>query len=97
MVGKNNVGLLSCAAAVLLVAVLPQMSPAVPVSIDKATTFQTMEGMGAKVNVGEFGVRGAAPLRFDILPEAHSKQSSYKLIGLTILGVVFIFTITRLI
>ncbi len=33
----------------------------------------------------------------DILPEAHSQQSSYKLIGLTILGVVFIFTITRLI
>jgi len=33
----------------------------------------------------------------DILPEAHSKQSSYRLIGLTILGVVFIFTITRLI
>jgi len=33
----------------------------------------------------------------DILPEAHSKQSSYKLIGLTILGVVFIFTITRLV
>ena len=31
----------------------------------------------------------------DILPEAHSKHSSYKLIGLTILGVVFIFTITR--
>lgn len=32
----------------------------------------------------------------DILPEAHSKHSSYKLIGLTILGVVFIFAITRL-
>ena len=31
----------------------------------------------------------------DILPEAHSKQSSAKLIGLTILGVVFIFLITR--
>ncbi len=33
----------------------------------------------------------------DILPEAHSKHSSYKLIGLTILGVVFIFTVTRLV
>ncbi len=31
----------------------------------------------------------------DILPEAHSRQSSFKLIGLTILGVLFIFTITR--
>jgi zinc transporter ZupT len=32
----------------------------------------------------------------DILPEAHSKHSSYKLIGLTVLGAVFIFVITRL-
>jgi ZIP family zinc transporter len=32
----------------------------------------------------------------DILPEAHSKHSSYNLIGLTILGVVLIFVITRL-
>jgi len=31
----------------------------------------------------------------DILPEAHSQQSSYKLIGLTIAGVIFIFIITR--
>ena len=31
----------------------------------------------------------------DILPEAHSKHSSFKLIGLTILGTVFIFTVTR--
>ena len=31
----------------------------------------------------------------DILPEAHSKQSSLKLIGLTVLGVIFIFIITR--
>ena len=31
----------------------------------------------------------------DILPEAHSKQSSFKLIGLTILGTAFIFIITR--
>ncbi len=31
----------------------------------------------------------------DILPEAHSEKSSYKLIGLTILGVIFIFCITR--
>lgn len=31
----------------------------------------------------------------DILPEAHSKHSSLKLIGLTILGVVFIFLISR--
>jgi ZIP family zinc transporter len=31
----------------------------------------------------------------DILPEAHSKHSSMALIGLTILGVVFIFVITR--
>jgi zinc transporter ZupT len=33
----------------------------------------------------------------DILPEAHSKQSSYRTIGLTVLGAVFIFIITRLI
>ncbi|MCX6723430.1 MAG: ZIP family metal transporter [Candidatus Staskawiczbacteria bacterium] len=33
----------------------------------------------------------------DILPEAHSEHSSYKLIGLTILGTLFIFIITRLI
>jgi zinc transporter ZupT len=31
----------------------------------------------------------------DILPEAHSSRSSYKLIGCTVLGVVFIFTVTR--
>ena len=33
----------------------------------------------------------------DILPEAHSKQSSYGLMGLTILGALFIFFITLLI
>lgn len=32
----------------------------------------------------------------DILPEAHSERSSYKLIGLTVLGVLCIFIITRL-
>lgn len=31
----------------------------------------------------------------DLLPEAHSKHSSYKMIGLTILGVLFIFIVTR--
>lgn len=31
----------------------------------------------------------------DILPEAHSKHSSYKTIALTILGVLFIFAISR--
>ncbi len=31
----------------------------------------------------------------DLLPEAHSKHSSYKLIGLTFLGVLFIFIVTR--
>ena len=31
----------------------------------------------------------------EILPEAHSGHSSYKTIGLTILGAVFIFTVTR--
>ncbi|MFA6918988.1 MAG: ZIP family metal transporter [Patescibacteria group bacterium] len=31
----------------------------------------------------------------DILPEAHSKHSSLKLIGLTILGVIFIFIVSR--
>ena len=31
----------------------------------------------------------------DILPEAHSKHSSFKLIGLTVLGTVLIFLITR--
>jgi ZIP family zinc transporter len=33
----------------------------------------------------------------DILPEAHSKNSSLKLIGLTILGVVFVFLVSRFI
>lgn len=33
----------------------------------------------------------------DILPEAHSQRSSWKLIGLTVLGAVFIFAITRLV
>lgn len=33
----------------------------------------------------------------DILPEAHSQHSSYKLIGLTIFGVLLIFIITRLV
>lgn len=31
----------------------------------------------------------------DLLPEAHNKHSSFKMIGLTILGVLFIFIITR--
>ena len=33
----------------------------------------------------------------DILPEAHSEHSSYRLIALTILGTLFIFTISRFI
>jgi len=33
----------------------------------------------------------------DILPEAHAKQSSYKMIGLTVMGALFIFLITRLV
>ena len=33
----------------------------------------------------------------DILPQAHSEKSSYKLIGLTVLGVLFIFFVTRFI
>ncbi len=33
----------------------------------------------------------------DILPEAHAKESSYKLMALTILGTLFIFIITRFI
>lgn len=32
----------------------------------------------------------------DLLPEAHSKHSSYKLIGLTMLGMAFIFLVTRI-
>ncbi len=32
----------------------------------------------------------------DLLPEAHSQHSSYKMIGLTILGVAFIFLVTRI-
>jgi len=31
----------------------------------------------------------------DILPEAHSRYSSFKLIGLTVLGVFFIFAVSR--
>lgn len=33
----------------------------------------------------------------EILPEAHSKHSSYKTIGMTIFGVVFMFIVTRFI
>ncbi len=33
----------------------------------------------------------------DMLPEAHSKHSSYRMIGLTVLGILFIFGISRLI
>jgi len=33
----------------------------------------------------------------DILPEAHSKHSSFKLIGLTIIGVALIFLVTRIV
>jgi zinc transporter ZupT len=31
----------------------------------------------------------------DLLPEAHSEHSSFKMIGLTIIGVLFIFLVTR--
>lgn len=31
----------------------------------------------------------------DLLPEAHSQHSSYKMIGLTVAGVIFIFIVTR--
>jgi zinc transporter ZupT len=31
----------------------------------------------------------------DLLPEAHSKHSSFKMIGLTVTGVLFIFIVTR--
>ena len=31
----------------------------------------------------------------DLLPEAHSKHSSFRMVGLTILGTVFIFVVTR--
>ncbi len=31
----------------------------------------------------------------DLLPEAHSRHSSYKLIGLTTLGIIFIFLVTH--
>jgi zinc transporter ZupT len=33
----------------------------------------------------------------DILPEAHSKDSSFKTIAMTLLGVVFIYAITNFI
>ncbi len=33
----------------------------------------------------------------DLLPEAHSKHSSFSMIGLTVLGVLFIFIVTRLV
>src|SRR3989338_258156 len=33
----------------------------------------------------------------DLLPEAHSKHSSWKMLGLTVLGAAFIFTVTRFI
>lgn len=32
----------------------------------------------------------------DLLPEAHSKHSSFRMLGLTILGVLFIFVVTKL-
>lgn len=31
----------------------------------------------------------------DLLPEAHSKHSSFKMIGLTVMGALFIFAVTR--
>lgn len=31
----------------------------------------------------------------DLLPEAHSEKSSFKMIGLTVIGVLFIFIVTR--
>lgn len=31
----------------------------------------------------------------DLLPEAHSKHSSWKMLGLTVLGTIFIFVVTR--
>lgn len=31
----------------------------------------------------------------DLLPEAHSKHSSFRMIGLTIIGVIFIFVVTQ--
>lgn len=31
----------------------------------------------------------------DLLPEAHSKHSSFKMVGFTILGILFIFIVTR--
>ncbi len=33
----------------------------------------------------------------DLLPEAHSKHSSWRMLGLTVLGAAFIFAITRLV
>jgi ZIP family zinc transporter len=33
----------------------------------------------------------------DLLPEAHSKHSSWPMLGLTVLGVVFIFMVTRVV
>lgn len=33
----------------------------------------------------------------DMLPEAHSKHSSYRMIGLTLLGIIFIFAVTRIV
>lgn len=33
----------------------------------------------------------------DMLPEAHSKHSSYRMIGLTLLGIIFIFVVTRIV
>ncbi|HWQ08247.1 MAG TPA: ZIP family metal transporter, partial [Holophaga sp.] len=33
----------------------------------------------------------------DILPEAHSQESSYRMIALTVVGVLFIFAITRIV
>ncbi len=33
----------------------------------------------------------------DLLPEAHRKNSSYLMLGLTILGIIFIFTISRIV
>ncbi len=31
----------------------------------------------------------------DLLPEAHSEHSSYGMVGLTVLGALFIFVVTR--
>lgn len=71
------------------------LDAAAPVLGAASTLLFTISGAGLIIYLGFFAgfllYIGAS----EILPEAHSEHSSYRTIGLTIIGVIFIFTVTR--